>query len=154
MKHPLRRKDRELSAAAALTILQAGEYGVVSSVGADGQPYGVPVSYTIFDGCIEFHSALEGHKISNFMLNQQVSFCVVGKTELLQEKFSTRYESAIVFGKIIERTGESKIRSLQALIAKYSPMHIDAGDLYIETAQQTTRVFSISIDQITGKARR
>lgn len=150
----MRRQDRQLSSEAAMAVLQTGEYGVVSSVGSDGQPYGVPVSYIVFENCIDFHSALKGHKIDNFDNNESVSFCVVGKTEVLPEKFSTRYESVIVFGKISERSGEIKTRSLKELIKKYSPEHMDSGNKYIETSQDTTRVFSISIDHITGKARK
>jgi nitroimidazol reductase NimA-like FMN-containing flavoprotein (pyridoxamine 5'-phosphate oxidase superfamily) len=41
----IRRKDRALSEEEAFKILKAGEYGVLSTVGEDGYPYGVPVSY-------------------------------------------------------------------------------------------------------------
>lgn len=149
----MRRADRQLSNQEALAILERSEYGIISSVGADAQPYGVPVSYVVLEGCVDFHSATQGHKLDNFQFSERVSFCVVGKTVVLPEKFSTSYESAIVFGRISERKGMDKTKSLQALIAKYSPGHIESGDAYIETAQAKTRVFSISIDQITGKAR-
>ena len=154
MRPPMRRKDRELSVEATLALLESGEYGVISSVGVGGQPYGVPVSYVVYDGSINFHSAQEGHKLNNFDYSERVSFCVIGKTEVLPDKFSTRYESVIVFGRISERSGADKTKSLQALIAKYSPKHIETGDAYIEAAQAKTRVFSISMDQVTGKARK
>jgi len=154
MNHPMRREDRKLSIEEAMTILDNGEYGVISSVSPDGQPYGTPVSYVIYDGYIDFHSATEGHKISNFEHEARVSFCVVGKTEILPAKFSTRYESAIVFGKISEREGSEKFKSLQALAEKYSPGLVKEGDDYIEALDFRTRVFSISMDQITGKARK
>ena len=153
MKQAMRRQNREIPTADALAILERGEYGVLSSVSVAGQPYGVPVSYVMQAGCIDFHSATEGHKITNFEHNDLVSFCVVGQTNLLPDKFSTEYESVIVFGRISERLGREKIRSLQALVAKYSPDHIATGDTYIEASEGRTRVFSISLDQITGKAR-
>jgi nitroimidazol reductase NimA-like FMN-containing flavoprotein (pyridoxamine 5'-phosphate oxidase superfamily) len=40
----MRRKDRELSAEEAGRILAKGEFGVLSTVGTDGQPYGIPLS--------------------------------------------------------------------------------------------------------------
>ena len=150
----MRRHDREISREAALDLLKQGEYGILSSIGPENQPYGVPVSFVLNEGCIDFHSATEGRKIDNIAHNDHVSFCVVGKTEILPDKFSTRYESVIVAGKVIELSGERKIRSLHALIAKYSPRHIEAGDKYIESAQATTRVFSIGMESVTGKARR
>ena len=41
----LRRKDRGMNADEAAQLLAAGEYGVLSTVGEDAQPYGVPFSY-------------------------------------------------------------------------------------------------------------
>ncbi len=153
MQRPMRRQDREISPEATLALLESGEYGVVSSVGPDGQPYGVPVSYVVYDDCIDFHSATEGHKITNFEDCDRVSFCVVGNTKVLPGKFSTEYESVIVFGRITERLNTEKTKSLQTLISKYSPEHVKIGDTYIEATQDRTRVFSISLDQITGKSR-
>ncbi len=47
---------------------------------------------------IYFHCAPEGHKLENLSGNNKVSFCVVGKTQVLPDKFATNYESVIVFG--------------------------------------------------------
>ncbi|MBT3228597.1 MAG: pyridoxamine 5'-phosphate oxidase family protein [Candidatus Marinimicrobia bacterium] len=149
---PLRRQDRMLSTPEALELLEAGEYGIVSSVDAAGQPYGVPVNYVLHRGCIDFHSATEGHKVDNFETRGAVSFCVVGETEVLPEKLTTRYESIIVFGSISERIGTGKNESLAALVTKYAPQHTEVGQKAIESTGDNTRVFSISIDRITGKA--
>ncbi len=149
---PLRRQDRILSTPKALALLEAGEYGIVSTVDAEGQPYGVPVNYVVNKGCIDFHSATEGHKIDNFQASGLVSFCVVGETKVLPEKLTTRYESIIVFGSISERVGTGKHESLQALVKKYAPEHIEMGEKSIQSSDKETRVFSISIDRITGKA--
>ena len=50
--YPLLAKDRELSADEALEVLEAGEFCVVSTVDADGMPYGVPLSYVMLDGAL------------------------------------------------------------------------------------------------------
>lgn len=152
MVHPMRRADKQLSAKAALELLKAGEFGIISSVDAVGQPYGVPVNYVLYQGCIDFHSATEGHKIDNFKANDRVSFCVVGKTKVLPERLSTRYESVIVFGRVSEKKGSHKSDSLRELVKKLAPDHIEAGEKAIKNSFKATRVFSISIDSITGKA--
>ena len=54
--YPLLAKDRELSADEALEVLEAGEFCVVSTVDADGMPYGVPLSYVMLDGALCFHT--------------------------------------------------------------------------------------------------
>ena len=45
--YPLLAKDRGLSADEALEVLEEGEFCVVSTVDADGMPYGVPLSYVM-----------------------------------------------------------------------------------------------------------
>ena len=41
----MRRQDRKLTQEEAEAILREGQYGVLSTTGEDGYPYGVPVSY-------------------------------------------------------------------------------------------------------------
>jgi nitroimidazol reductase NimA-like FMN-containing flavoprotein (pyridoxamine 5'-phosphate oxidase superfamily) len=152
MKGQLRRKDRAISLERATQILSRGEFGVLSTVDAEDQPYGVPVNYVFRDNRIEFHCATSGHKIDNIKHNDKVSFCVVGETKILPGEFSTAYESVLVFGTISELMGSAKRDSLVFLIAKYSPEHIKAGMEYIERLIEKTGVYSISISEMTGKA--
>jgi nitroimidazol reductase NimA-like FMN-containing flavoprotein (pyridoxamine 5'-phosphate oxidase superfamily) len=146
--------DRVISEDAAKGILQHGEYGVLSTVSPEGQPYGVPLSYSYADGVIYFHCAPDGHKVDNFGRNARISFCVVGKTEIMAEKFETQYESAIVFGEVKELTGTAKYRGLLELVKKYSGEYLEAGQQFIEKVGGKTRVYQIEIESITGKARK
>jgi nitroimidazol reductase NimA-like FMN-containing flavoprotein (pyridoxamine 5'-phosphate oxidase superfamily) len=154
MKRELRRKDRIITDIEARELLVRGEYGVLATVSADGTPYGVPLSYCVIDYGIYFHCALEGHKLENLAADNRVSFCVVGATEVLPEKFSTRYESVIVSGRVKEVFDAEKQRGLEGLVAKYSAGFRDAGERYIASDSQKTLVFRIEIDAISGKARR
>jgi len=137
----------------AAELLAAGEYGVLSTVGADSQPYGVPLNYVFHAGAIYFHCALEGHKLENIKVNSRVSFCVVGRTRVLREKFSTAYESVIAFGSAAEVTGEEQKDALLWLVEKYSSDFIPEGRKYIERSHGDTRVVKIIVDQVIGKAR-
>ncbi len=150
----VRRKDRETGTPEAIELLTRGEYGVLSTVGKDGQPYGVPLSYAYKDGRIYFHCALHGHKIENIENNAQVSFCVVGKTRVLPEKFATEYESAVAFGVASEVSGNERYGALVLLLEKYSPAFIEAGKSYIDQQDHATKVVKIEIEHISGKARR
>ena len=104
MERKIRRAERAIPDSEAKEILQAEAYGVLSTVSEDGQPYGVPVSYSYAGDVIYFHCALEGHKLENLSSNNRVSFCVVGKTQVLPDKFATNYESVIVFSLRAGRT--------------------------------------------------
>ena len=154
MPRPIRRAERAIPQQEAIEILQKGEYGVLSTVSEDGQPYGVPVSYSYADNALYFHCAVEGHKLENLTANNRVSFCVVGKTEILPDMFATRYESAIVFGKALELTGDEKKHGLVKLLKKYSSDYLEEGRLYIEADAERTRVYKIVIESLSGKSRK
>lgn len=154
MSHELRRKDRGISESEAKALLERGEFGVLSTISADGEPYGVPLSYCVIGNAVYFHCALEGHKLENITADNRASFCVVGATELLPDKFSTRYESVIISGRAAEVFDAEKQLALEGLVAKYSPDFHETGQRYIATDSHTTRVFRLGIDAISGKARR
>lgn len=150
----MRRNDRQIRHEEAVAILKKGEFGVFTTTGDQGYPYGVPVSYAYDGDAIYFHSAKEGHKLDAVRANPKCSFTVVGDTELLPGKFSTNYESAIAFGHAEEVEGEEKQRALMALIGKYSGDFMDKGQKYVGHSGKDTVVIKIAIDHLTGKARR
>jgi nitroimidazol reductase NimA-like FMN-containing flavoprotein (pyridoxamine 5'-phosphate oxidase superfamily) len=154
MERKMRRIDRAISEGEAKEILQKGEYGILSTVSVDGQPYGIPLSFAYTGDGIYFHCALEGQKVDNVRGNHRASFCVVGKTEVLPEKFGTKYESVIVFGKVAEVTGDEKQKGLLELLKKYSPGSIKEGLHYRKTDGGKTRVYKIAIESMTGKSRK
>jgi len=126
----------------------------LSTVSEDRIPYGVPLSFCIINHCIYFHCAVEGQKIDNITQNSCVSFCAVGNTKILPDKFGVKYESVIVSGEVEEVLDINKQIALEGLLHKYSPEFFDNGIEYIETLREKARVFRISIDRLTGKAGR
>lgn len=150
----MRRSDREITNQEKIKkILEDAEYGVLSTADISNIPYGVPVNYVYNDNAIYFHSAHEGHKIENILLNDKVSFCIVGKSNVLEEKFTTTYESVIISGKaMIVQGHDKKISVLKKLIKKYSPGYIDKGFKYIEKAHKNTTLVKIEIQKMTGKS--
>jgi nitroimidazol reductase NimA-like FMN-containing flavoprotein (pyridoxamine 5'-phosphate oxidase superfamily) len=154
MYREMRRKDREITQDEAAKILMKGEYGILATIGDNEMPYAVPLSYAYADNCIYFHCATEGHKLDNIKANPKISFCVVGDTKVIPEKFGTAFESVIVFGKaeIIQDKAE-KTKGLRALVEKYSPEFKVQGEAYINSDFALTKVVKIEIEHITGKQR-
>ena len=148
----MRRKNREISKEEVIKILEQGEYGTVATVDENGYPYSLPLSYVYYKDCIYFHCAREGKKLSNIDKNNKVSFSVVGDTELMPSKFSTKYESVVVFGKAHKSQDEEKELALLKLIEKYSPNFLEEGKAYIEKAKDITTVIKIDIEHLTGKS--
>ena len=149
----MRRKDREITPQEAIAILSVAEYGVLSTVGEDCQPYGVPLSYAYKEDAIYFHCAIDGQKLDNIARNSKISFCVVGNTNILPDSFGTEYESVIVFGTANEVHGDERYNALVSLLEKYCTEFVKEGLQYIELKDNVTKVFKLEISHISGKAR-
>lgn len=150
----LRRQERKLEMNEAIEILKKCDYGILSTVSENGYTYGVPVSYVYTNNAIYFHCAVEGQKLDNMTNNNKVSFCVVGQTCILPDKFSIKYESVILFGLANEVLDSEKNSILLEIVNKYSPDFIEKGKDYIANSSARTKVIKISIEHISGKARR
>ncbi len=148
----MRREDKALQHDEITRLLQEGEYGILSTVDEKGQAYGVPLNYVYLSDSLYFHSALQGHKITNILANSKVSFCVVGHTRLLPAEFSTEFESVIVFGDAAVVQGDERYQALVALVEKYSPEFLTKGQKYIERFDSRTKVVRIDVHSMTGKA--
>ena len=153
MFYQMRRSDRGIQQEQAEILLEKGLYGILSTAGENGYAYGVPLNYAKIGSNIYFHSAREGHKLDNIRHNNRVSFCIVGDTRSIPEKFSYGYESVIVFGTASEVEGDEKQEALTALIRKYAPDYFEKGLAYIKKDMDSTIVVKISVETITGKAR-
>lgn len=153
MPRAMRRRDRAIGPDQALRILEQGVFGVLSTVSAQGQPYGAPLHYCLLDGAIYFHCAPEGRKLDHLAHDPRVSFCVVSSHQVLPEQFSTRYESVVVQGRASEAFGDEKQMALEGLVDKYSPRFRAQGLDYIAKLGHKTRVFRIAIDSLSGKSR-
>ena len=126
----------------------------MSMVGVSGYGYGVPLSYAYTGDALYCHCALEGEKIENLRRNNGISFCVVKEAAPLPDRFSMRYESAIVSGRAREVEGEEKLNALLALVGKYCAEFAEKGREYALASLDKTLVMAIDIEQVTGKARK
>lgn len=140
-----------MSSVGVADLLTQAEYGIVSTVGEDGQPYGVPLNYVFKENAIYFHCALVGHKLDNIEKNPQVSFCVVGDVEVLPAEFSTNFESVVVSGVASEVKETERYNALEWLLEKYSPNFMEEGKKYIEKLDKATKVIKIEIQHMSGK---
>ena len=151
MFQPMKNKKREVSREVIDEILFRGEYGVLSTIGDHGYPCITPLSYVYMKGCIYFHCAIEGEKLDNIRKNNKVTFSVVKDTKIIGEKFTTDFKSVISYGEAREIGGELKKEALRALVKKYSPDFIAAGERYIEKSGKDAKVVEIKIKHVTGK---
>ena len=85
-----------------IRILKEQKRGVLSVLGDDGYPYGVPLNhwYNDEDGCIYFHGGMQGHKIDALKKCVKVSFCVLDDGYRKEGDWALTFKSVIVFGKV------------------------------------------------------
>lgn len=154
MFYEMKRADKALPENEALEILSTAEYGVLSTIGENGYPYGVPVNFVYDDGKIYFHTAKEGHKIDNIRNNEHASFCVVTDTQVLPDAFNTKFRSVIAYGKIAEVSEEEKQKIFVKIMEKFSADFMDSAMDYVRKASPDARIFALNIEHMTAKGKK
>lgn len=154
MLEKMRKENRQLPEEETMEVLLKCEYGILSTMG-DDYPYAVPMSYVVANNKIYIHGTCEsGQKTKNIHNNPKVCFTVVGNTEILPSQFATKYESVVALGTASLCEGTDKEMALEKFLDKYSSEYKQAGMKYIKAAINKVSVYEISIDMITGKAKR
>jgi len=153
MFRKMRRKRQELNAETCQEILKNGKTGVLAVHGEEGYPYTVPLNYVLLNGKLYFHCAKAGHKLDAVRQNDKVSFCVIGREEIVSETFSTDYQSVVVFGRAAEVAEDAEKRlAVTALADKYSPDEPpEKRDEEISGSWQSLAVICLMPEHITGK---
>ncbi|QIB69242.1 pyridoxamine 5'-phosphate oxidase family protein [Aminipila butyrica] len=153
MYREMRRKDKKLSEEDTLQVLKTAPYGMLSTVGEDNIPYGVPINFVYKDDKVFFHSGVAGHKLDNIKMNDNVSFCVVTDVETLPAEFNTKFKSVIIFGTAEEVQEEKKVEVFKLFLEKFSPDFMESGVEYIHKASKGARIFQINIEHMTAKGK-
>ncbi|WP_423130107.1 pyridoxamine 5'-phosphate oxidase family protein [Gaoshiqia sp. Z1-71] len=151
----VRRQDRLLDEQSADRLLIKGEYGILSMHGENGGLYAVPINYA-WDGqeSIYFHCAPEGRKLRCLDSCNTVSFCIVGRTNVVSEKFTTEYESLVLEGKAYRNLpDDERMKALELILDKYSPNDKAIGMKYAEKSFRRTEIVRLDIDRWSGKCK-
>ncbi len=168
----VRRQDRLLDENRANELLKTGEYGILSFGGDCGNVgceesdvvnptdyrggYCIPISYA-WDGgeFIYFHCAPQGEKLHRLAVCGDVCFCVVGNTAVQPSKFTTLYESVLVFGKLeVMADDNERNKGIELLLDKYSPDDKPIGLKYAEKSLPRTVILRLKIGRVSGKCKK
>lgn len=150
--YEMRRKDRQLPEETAWEIADRCLYAVLSLTAEDGSAYGVPIHVVREGQDFYFHCAREGRKSRCLQRQPRVCLTFVEDAQVVQERFTTRYRSAIAFGTAAEVTDPAeKTAALEKLCRRYSPdVGPEAVSRELEAAPRTA-VWRIRVEFITGK---
>ena len=112
MFRPMRRFKQQISDEECIRVLKEQPRGVLSMIGDDGYPYGIPLDhwYCEEDGKLYFHGAKEGHKIDAIAKCDKVSYCVMDEGFRKEGEWALNINSVIVFGRIKLVDDPDKVR--------------------------------------------
>jgi len=149
----LARKKQSLSQDKIVEILRTEKRGVLSVIGENGYPYGLPINYWYNEenGKIYFHSGKAGHKVDAMAANKKVSFCVYDSGYRKEGEWALNISSVIVFGKVsIVEDFEKTMDICRCLSLKYTTdkMYIEEE---IKKFGKATLCYELCPEHITGK---
>lgn len=153
MFREMRMKRRELSIEEAMEIVRMQKEGVLSVHGDEGYPYGVPINYGYFDGKIYIHCRNnESHKLDSIYKDEKVCLTVVARHELVEEEYTTKFSSAIVFGKarVITEVNEM-VEAMGKMMKGLAPDYIEGAKERARGAEDVLAMIEITPEHITGK---
>ena len=153
MFREMNRRKQQLSEAECVGILTNEKRGVLSVLGDDGYPYGMPINhfYNERDGKLYFHSGKRGHKVDAIKKHDKASFCVYDEGFREKGEWALNIRSVIAFGRIeIVEDRKTVYRIAEELSRKFTD-----DDAYIEReiehAGPRTLMFALAPEHITGK---
>ena len=94
------RVKQKLETAECIEILKTEKRGVLSVLGDDGYPYGMPMNhwYCEADGKLYFHSGMKGHRSDAMKASDKASFSVYDEGYRREGEWSLNIRSVVVFG--------------------------------------------------------
>ncbi|MBP5747288.1 MAG: pyridoxamine 5'-phosphate oxidase family protein [Treponema sp.] len=153
MFRTMRRFKQQIPEAQCIQILKTEKRGVLSLIGDDGYPYGLPLShfYDERDGKIYFHGAKEGHKIDAIKANPKASFCVMDKGFKKEGEWALNIKSVIAFGKISLITDIKKAEEICTRLVQKFTDDKEYLEKELNNALARVQCFEFTIEHMTGK---
>lgn len=147
------RVKQQLPKEECIEILKKEPRGVLSVLGDDGYPYGMPMNhyYCAEDGKIYFHGGKSGHKIDAIRRDNKASFCVYDQGTRNEGEWFLRFRSVIVFGRIELIEDEKKTCEISRQLSyKFTKDEKYIAD-EIRRAGPRTLLFALIPEHMTGK---
>ena len=153
MFRKMRRSAQTVTEEACEKVLTAAKRGVLSVIGDDGYPYGIPVNF-YYDPEVKeiyFHGAKEGHKVDAIKACDKVCFTTWNEGFKKDGDWAWNVTSVVSFGRAyFVEDEERRIKILEALGNKYYPDK-DEVQKEIVSAGGRAQITAIRIESMTGK---
>ena len=147
------RKKQQLTQEACIEILKKEPRGVLSVLGDDDYPYGMPMNhyYCEEDGKIYFHSGKNGHRADAVKHYDKASFCVYDGGFRREGEWALNISSVIVFGRIELIEDQEKIYKIARLLSYKFTNDEEYIEREIQKSGPGTMMFALVPEHMTGK---
>lgn len=154
MFRELLRKKKKLPLEECIRLLETETRGVLSVLGDEGYPYGMPMNhwYEQEDGKLYFHCGKAGHRLDALKKENKVSFCVYDQGYRQEGEWALNVKSVIVFGKIEILNDEEKIAEITAKLSHKFTQDEEYIRQEIATFARNTLLLVLTPEHICGKA--
>ncbi|MBQ8408083.1 MAG: pyridoxamine 5'-phosphate oxidase family protein [Clostridia bacterium] len=153
MFRELIRKNKQLSQEECIALLKNEKRGVLSVLGEDGYPYGMPMNhfYNEEDGKIYFHSGNVGHRLDALKKCNKVSFCVYDQGYRKEGEWALNVKSVIAFGRIEIVDDLDVIADITAKLSRKFTNDEDYIKDEIEKHAHRTLLLVLTVEHLCGK---
>ena len=147
------RKKQQLTDEECIRILKRQLRGVLSVLGDDDYPYGMPINhyYCEKDGKLYFHGGKKGHKIDAMRRHEKASFCVYDEGYRKNGEWALNIKSVIVFGRIEFVEDQETVYQISEELSRKFTDDDEYIRREIEHSGPGTLMFALVPEYITGK---
>jgi nitroimidazol reductase NimA-like FMN-containing flavoprotein (pyridoxamine 5'-phosphate oxidase superfamily) len=153
MFRKMRRFKQQLSDQECKELLRSEQRGVLSVLGDDGYPYGLPIDflYDESENKIYFHGAKVGHKIDAIKACDKVSFCIYDKGFKKEGEWALNIRSVIVFGRIKVVGSRDKTLAICRKLCEKFPATEEYIQHELKFSGPNVQCLELLIEHMTGK---
>ena len=151
----MRRFKQQISDEQCIQILKEQPRGVLSMLGDDDYPYGIPLDhwYCGENGKLYFHCARTGHKLDAVKKHDKVGYCVYDQGFRKEGDWALNINSVVIFGRmrIVDDTeGDLRRKIATGLCRKFTD---DEAFLQRELTHALPRAAFLELtpEHMTGK---
>lgn len=153
MFRKMRRFKQQISEEECIRILKEQPRGVLSMIGDDGYPYGIPLDHWYSGNKLYFHGAKVGHKMDAITAFDKVSYCVMDESFRRDGEWALNIKSVVIFGRmriVDDAEDDLKVKIATGLCRKFTD---DEAFLQKELTHAMPRAAFLELtpEHMTGK---
>ena len=154
MFREMRRADQALSREDCIRLLTEETRGVLSLLGDEGYPYGVPLNhyYDPEDGCLYFHGGFTGHRVDAFRRCGKASFCTFDRGVSREGEWAKRVKSVVVFGRLKAVEDRAEVLRVSRLLSLKFTRDEEYIRRELEQYGPATLLLRLKPEHMTGKS--